>query len=93
MKKSIWKFKLSLDEQQIIKMPEGAEILTIQSQGNVPCIWALVEPDAPKENRCFEIIGTGDFITFENEIQKKYINTFQLHGGALIFHVFEIIKS
>jgi hypothetical protein len=87
MKKSIWKFVLETTDTQQIEMPEGAEILTIQTQNEHPCIWALVDPAAPKRKVTFEILGTGHII-YDKE--RKYIGTYQLDNGSLVFHCFLI---
>ena len=85
MKKQIWKF---LIEPNItaLGMPKDAEILTVQNQYGKPCLWALVDPENEIEKRYFEVIGTGHDIHYDMGIDRKYINTFQLDGGALVFH-------
>lgn len=87
--KIIYKYQLEVKDNLTIELPIGAEILTVQSQRDKPCIWALVDNDAIKENRKFKIIGTGNPI--ENLSNSKYIGTFQLYGGSLVFHLFEIL--
>jgi hypothetical protein len=89
MKKVIWKFELETTDNQEIEMPIGAEILTMQTQNEIPCIWALVDPKAEKETRTFEIFGTGHPIYYDMGVSRNYISTYQLHGGTLVFHVFE----
>ncbi len=93
MKKSIWKYVIN-PSILTIEMPKDAEILTVQQQNGEACIWALVNPDAEKEERVFEIFGTGHNILLGdyNEIRRRYINTFQLNGGALVFHLFERVN-
>ena len=86
---TIWKFPLKVTDGQNISMPIGAEILTVQAQNGEPCIWALVDPKADTEIRFFEIFGTGHPIFSDAGVSRKYISTFQLRGGNLIFHVFE----
>lgn len=88
MNKQIWKFPINLDKS-IVQMPKDAEILTIQTQNDTPCIWALVNPENANESRHFEVYGTGHNIYYEMGIDRKYIGTFQLHGGSLVFHLFE----
>lgn len=66
-------------------MPQSAEILTAQMQGDQLCLWALVDPDAKMEKRIILVFGTGHTI----DTVGRYIATFQMGGGALIFHVFE----
>jgi len=93
MNKRIWKSELKIKENQIIEMPVNAEILTVQTQFRVPCIWALINPKEKKENRVIEIYDTGDDIHCNADINRKYIGTFQLRCGSLIHHVFECIKK
>jgi hypothetical protein len=71
-----------------VDMPIGAEILTIQEQNEKPCLWALVDTEAKKENRVFCIHGTGHEISSIKA--KKYIGTYQLLDGSAIFHIFEL---
>jgi len=89
MIKQIWKFPL---DKETIEMPIYAEILTVQTQDNIACIWALVNPQNPKEQRAFEVFGTGIDINFDMGVERKYINTFQLNDGKLVFHLFERIN-
>jgi hypothetical protein len=85
----IYKYELSKSDCQNISMPIGAEILTCQAQNQIPCIWALVDPKAETEIRTFEIYGTGHPVLSDMGTSRKYISTFQLQGGLLVFHVFE----
>ena len=85
--KTIWKFPLQITGCLVITMPEDAEILCVQVQMDAPYIWALVDPSAGKEPRSFRMFGTGHPI--ETGIDYTYIGTFQVHGGSLVFHLFE----
>ena len=89
MNKTIWKFQLETIDNQTLKMPVGAEILTVQTQFEKPCLWALVDPNAEKEDRFIEIFVTGHAVSYDVSVEMKYIGTYQLHGGSLVFHVFE----
>jgi DNA-directed RNA polymerase subunit RPC12/RpoP len=82
----IYKYHLPLLDEIEIQLPMGAQILTVQSQEGLPLIWALIETDAPLTTRRFCIRGTGH--TFKGN-EGKYIGTFQLQNGDLIFHLFE----
>lgn len=90
MNKTIWKFPLyPIEETMYIEMPHNSEILCVQMQVNEPYIWAIVDNDTSYERRILYIRGTGhDF----NGSEGKYIGTFQLSGGLLVFHVFEDIN-
>lgn len=87
MKKVIWKFPFTVTDSIRISMPIDAEILAVQTQSNQPCIWALVNAEHKKEDRYFQVIGTGHPIESD---PGKYIGTFQLHNGGLVFHLFEL---
>lgn len=85
--KTIWKFPLEITGVQGISMPEGAELLTVQVQRGCPCLWALVDSDAEfKEIVNVWTCGTGGPVSLE---AKRYLGTYQVNSGKLVFHVFE----
>jgi hypothetical protein len=85
--KTIWKFPLALVSPYQITMPKGAEILTVQRQGDAACIWAIVDPNADRERRVFEVFGTGQPMHDGIGVEREYVNTFQ--QGPYVWHVFE----
>lgn len=87
--KTIWKYELLIADHQEIRMPMGAEVLSAQMQGGTLCIWALVDPEASKVMRTFEVFGTGHPVDNSAPTMRQYISTFQLQGGTLVFHLFE----
>lgn len=90
MKKTIWKYLLNVTDAQNVIMPVGAEILTVQTQNESPCLWALVNPSETRtEGRNIEIFGTGHPIGYDMGVDRKYISSFQLMGGKLVYHAFE----
>lgn len=91
MNKVIWKFDIDVDDFQEISMPLNAEILCVQSQFGKPKIWAIVNPDAIKIKRVFWLAGTGHDLP-EVTCKRKYIGTFQMLGGMLVYHLFEVIN-
>lgn len=84
---AIWKFPLPVLHDFSLLMPRDARLLTVQAQADRPCLWALVDPAAPVEPRQFRMWGTGHE---RAEEPGAYLGTFQLDGGALVFHVFEV---
>ena len=88
--KTIWKYQIVPGDEIHLSIPEGAEILSVQMQGDGPCVWALADPEANKTDRVFEIYGTGHIV---REGKKKFIGTFQMYGGSLVFHLFEKLKE
>lgn len=88
--KTIWKFECKVEDRFTLEMPEGARILSLQTQGQVPCLWALVDTDTPLEKRYFRLLGTGHPVDFSVP-RHVFHGTFQLFGGSLVFHLFENI--
>lgn len=82
MSKVIYKYDLV----HTIEMPKGAQILSIQMQGNQPTLWALVDLSAPMEDRHFATVGTG-WTVGEGF---WYITTYM--DGPFVWHVFEAIQ-
>ncbi len=90
--RTIWKFpvKMPLEDNLFsVEMPEGAQVLTIQTQARLAQMWALVDPASPLEERFFRLYGTGHHINAE---MGCYVGSFQLAEGALIFHIFEEVS-
>ena len=85
--KKIFKYSLTVNSHHSIAMPVGAVILSVQTQNEIPCIWAEVDPEALKVHRCFIVYGTGQDLN--TEFPEKYIGTFQVLGGELVFHLYE----
>ena len=84
--KTIYKWTLTVGMTEL-QMPAGAKVLTAQMQGDQPQLWALVDPTQPKERRVFVIYGTGNSVP---DNPGEYVATFQMDGGALVWHVFEV---
>lgn len=84
----IWKYVLQMEDEQTIKMPKGAKVLSVQMQNDEICVWALVDPAAELENKAFWIIGTGNPFYLDMNFA-KYIGTVQQLGGRLVWHIFE----
>ena len=92
MKKTIWKFELDVTDCQKVMMPDGAEILTAQMQGNSLCLWAVVDPrEQVKVGRIIEMFGTGNPVDCDMGTERRYISTVQMAGGQLIWHLFESV--
>lgn len=84
-----------------LELPERARILTLQTLVDQPghdmtgglfppvervYLWALVDPEAPVEERHFTHYGTGHPIPND---PGEYIGTYQLFNGQLVWHLFE----
>ena len=83
----IWKWEIPVTDIQTIPMPEGAKLLDVQMQNGACCIWALCDPKAKNVLRTLAIYGTGNPVPDD---PGEYVATFQIHGGSLVFHVFDL---
>lgn len=87
MAQSVWKYPLKVADEQLIEVPIGSQPLKVAMQGNELCLWMLVNPVVEKTTKKVHIHGTGhavdDFIS-----RSDYVDSFMLHDGALVFHVF-----
>ena len=83
--KAIWKY--AINPHTTIQIPQGARLLSVQVQDNQPQLWALVDPAALQVGRMFQAVATGE--EFDDD-GMTYIDTFQINGGALVFHLFEV---
>lgn len=87
--KTIWKFKMTLEDEQTVQMPAGATVLSFGNQYEWPTLWALVDdPESPPEDRRFALIGTGQTI----EHTGRFIGTATFQNGTCVMHVFELGK-
>ena len=83
----IYKYAIETTDYQEITMPAGAEVLCVQTQHETPYIWARVDPDEQIfHRRKFSIFGTGHDITDD---PGRYVGTYQIDGGVLIFHLYD----
>ena len=86
----IYKYQLEVTDTQIISIPAGSDLLCVQSQNGVPCLWAVVNPKIKVFEQVEIIIhGTGHDV-FDNIGQ--YLGTFQLMNGSFVGHCFKGLK-
>ena len=83
---TIYKYTLEPGRTKL-QMPQGAQVLTVQMQNGTPCLWAKVDPTRSTELRIFDVYGTGH--TMPDDPRLMYVATFQMDGGALVWHAFE----
>jgi hypothetical protein len=87
----IYKYPLQVNDTVAVSLPQDAELLCVQEQHGKPCLWALVDPTADTVQRVLRMAGTGHPLS--DDEQRTYLNTFQLLGGELVFHVFEVVPA
>ena len=87
----VYKYPLPVNDLVTIAMPRLAHILTAHAQHGEICVWALVNPDEQEvEQRTFRIAGTGHDVNVPINCL-RYIGSAHLHGGSLVFHIFEVL--
>lgn len=84
MSKQVWKFPLvNALEPTVLQMPEGAVVKHVELQERVMCLWAEVDPAAPRAARIFHVFGTG----WDIPGNPSYIGT--VHDRSFVWHVYE----
>jgi hypothetical protein len=79
----VWKFPLYLVDEQILMMPEGAELLHVAEQRGLLCLWARVIPTEQRvANRRILIRGTGSPLS-----RQPYVGTVLV--DEFVWHVFD----
>jgi len=85
----IWKYQIGTeditDNTIGLGMPKGAEIVHVQAQRDIPCIWALVDPFAELKMRYFYIAATGQDVP-----DGRYVGTVFQMNGSYVWHIFEV---
>ncbi len=83
---TIHKYEIPIEDSFVLELPVGARILSVQTQNGVPQLWAVVDSRAPKREQQFHLRGTG--YDCQGLGSLTYLATFQIHDGALVFHLF-----
>lgn len=91
--KTIYKYTLNVEDEPVLLMPEGAQILSVNTQlirgTETLCLWALVNPEGREEARYFRIYGTGNPVNVSGLANSKFLGTVSMREGAMIWHIFE----
>jgi hypothetical protein len=87
--KTIYKYKLSVEDTQEVDVPRGSHILSLDTQRDDACVWFLIpntEIDG-KDKFIFRHFGTGQPLPLDiNEY--TYLGTYLIFHGELVYHVF-----
>lgn len=89
---TIYKYDVPRGGSFELELPPRAQILTVQVQHGEPRIWVLGDTEEKLEVRYFKLIGTGQQYKIDPYKIERYIGTFQMGGGALVLHLFEMHK-
>lgn len=90
MKKVVHKYVFTRAGSDVsrFQMPVGAKVLFVHEQNGNPCMWALVDPEAPTEIRAFRMVGTGHLV--DDITDESYCGTALLLQGSFVIHIFEV---
>ena len=99
---TVYKYEIPAEDEFTIDLPAGAQPLSFQEQHGAGCMWALVDPEARTTKRRFRLAGTGHPIEYAepagvpyrsppNIGALRFVGTAQFRGGALVFHLFEVL--
>lgn len=84
----IYKYELPDNGHVTVLMPEH-QILTAEVQNNnTIVIWAIIDTDTDLKATGFHVWITGQELPPEH-VSWTYINTIQMFGGKLVFHIFK----
>lgn len=85
--RAVYKYPLEVVDEQHVKMPMGAQLLSVQDQNGNLCLWALVDTACALVQRKIRIVGTGNPVVTPGP--GCFISTVQQRNGALVWHVFD----
>lgn len=87
--KVIFKYQMPVLERFTMKLPVGAEIIRMEDQGGMFWLWAVVDTNAPLEERYFHAYKTG--AAMDGEANLKFVGFcavfVQMELGLYIFEV------
>lgn len=86
-KLTIWKFPLVITDLQTVRLRVGAQLLGVYLQHNTPCLWAILDPDAPERDVNIRCRGTGHVFDDHGGFP-HHLGTVVMNAGTLVFHFF-----
>jgi len=90
--KTIYKYALELTDRQLVSIPLGSKILSVDNQNGAICVWVEVDSDVPYyRDYVFRIVGTGnpiDFPTKPNETTSPYNFIGTVIMNPFVWHVY-----
>jgi hypothetical protein len=83
---TIWKYPLTLMENQVVQVPRYGRPIHVHEQGGEVCAWVLVDDSNPKVDYVFSVYGTGHPIP-DSPATSVYVGS--AHVGPFVWHVFD----
>jgi hypothetical protein len=84
----IWKYELSVTDNQEFLMHEGAQVLSVGDQNGKLCVWVMMDTTKPVRPKHFCIVGTGQSFSVECP-PKRFVGTVIM--SRFVWHVFEVM--
>lgn len=75
-----------------LKMPVGANILTIKIKNGVMVLFAEIDTNQPLEDRYFEMFYNNQEIPVDMGVERKYITTILTSNDRIACHYYERIN-
>jgi len=84
--RTIYKYPLFIKDVQEIETYMCFQVLSIQVQNGIACMWLSVDTRFEKQKVKIHIYGTGQKIS--DELSLMHAGTFMIENDYLVFHVF-----
>jgi hypothetical protein len=86
--KTVYKYRLPLDEAFTIDLPRAAQLLSIQVQDGDAVLYALVDTEFESVSVEFRQVLTGQALP---DVALNYIGSYRFRLDGLVYHIFEVI--
>lgn len=85
---TIYKYQIAPKTANLLELPKGAKVLSVQEQHAGINVYALVDNEQ-EQMETFEVLvyGTGHRVTERIE-GYTFLGTVSMYGGDLVFHIF-----
>ena len=90
--RTIYKYKIEIQDRQIIEMPFHSQILHLEVVDGDVFLWAMVETDNHMVNVEFVTFATGQEIPNYALIKVKYVGTYVTHAKLDLFFVGHLFR-
>lgn len=84
--KTIWRYPIDMAEEQSVRMPKGARVLSVQRHGKETFLYALLTAHSAYTTRTVRVRSTDD--DCDGLAAEEYVGTVALDDHRFVFHVF-----
>jgi hypothetical protein len=89
--KTIYKYPIPIEnliqDTFVLKLPDEAKVLHIDTIENIGYIWCLVDLDNKKKDRLFRVYET-EFTIIKHA--GEHVGTYLQNNGSLVWHIFDL---